>query len=359
MVDDGLELLALDDGQHGGKADDELLLLDDGRHGGMADDDDDLLDALDDLLDADACCLDLDDDACCLDLDDDDALLAATGGLPDLADDGASPSATDDATSNPLPNTKRRRVDGAPGGAELRGARPWGRDSPFLPAEDVAIWEFAYDEGGAPAVEHRQRRDPGGQLLWAKALADGKFSRRGAAVRNDAAGRKMLRNRLAYLKKRRDADPDGFEAALDDARAARDALRDGARPDLSESGGPPAADACVLCSLCGAPGEDYHKKPTIIKFVEGQTGFATLLIWVAAILTFIPGNYLWGGVYAALAFLHGLQVWYMNEHGDCFWKLFARPFGQKRAQLTCALLVVFEAVLIIGVVTLIQYALAQ
>ena len=178
-------------------------------------------------------------------------------------------------------------------------------------------------------------------------------------MRNDAAGRKMLRNRLAYLKKRRDADPDGFEAALDDARAARDALRDGARPDLSESGGPPAADACVLCSLCGAPGEDYHKKPTMIKFVEGQTGFATLLIWVAAILTFIPGNYLWGGVYAALAFLHGLQVWYMNEHGDYFWKSFARPFSQKRAQLTCALLVVFEAVLIIGVVALIQYALAQ
>ena len=256
MVDDGLELLALDDGQHGGKADDELLLLDDGQHGGMADDDDDLLDALDDLLDADACCLDLDDD---------DALLAAAGGLPDLADDGASPSATDDATSNPLPNTKRRRVDGAPGGAESRGARPWGRDSPFLPAEDVAIWEFAYDEGGAPAVEHRQRRDPGGQLLWAKALADGKFSRRGAAVRNDAAGRKMLRNRLAYLKKRRDADPDGFEAALDDARAARDALRDGARPDLSESGAPPAADACVLALFaCGAPGDLDHRPATAL-----------------------------------------------------------------------------------------------
>ena len=182
-----------------------------------------------------------------------DGALRLAGGTPELsaarvdqADATAERDhlehAPDDATSNPLPNTKRRRVDGAPGGAESRGARPWGRDLPFLPAEDVAIWEFAY-EGGAPAVEHRQRRDPGGQLLWAKALADGKFSRHGAAARNDAAGRKMLRNRLAYLKQRRDADPDGFEAALDDACAARDALRDGARPDLSESGRPPAADA--------------------------------------------------------------------------------------------------------------------
>ena len=105
--------------------------------------------------------------------------------------------------------------------------------------------------------------------------------------------------------------------------------------------------------------EDYAKTPTIIKFVEGQTGFATLLIWVVAVLTFTASNFLWGGIYAALAFLHGLQVWYIFEHGDYFAKLSARLFGQSRTILKIGLLVVFEAVLIIVVVSLIQYALAQ
>ena len=103
--------------------------------------------------------------------------------------------------------------------------------------------------------------------------------------------------------------------------------------------------------------EDYAKKPTIIKFVEGQTGFTALLIWVFAILHFVAGaspagqssDFLWGGIFCALAFLNGLQVWYMYEHGDYFAKLSARLFGQNRAQLKCGLLLVFESLAIIVV----------
>lgn len=79
------------------------------------------------------------------------------------------------------------------------------------------------------------------------------------------------------------------------------------------------------------------KKPTIIKFVEGQTGFSALLIWVFAILHFVAGassvgqssDFLWGGIFCALAFLHGLHPGTCTSTGTTSPHYFGAPLRPK------------------------------